>query len=100
MISFIDGRPYKTLTRHLTGNGMTIEQYRQRSGLPREDSTTTSHYSAMRRECARNAALGNKRRARASTRYSDADTLAAASCGSNHNPELDSARRGRRVGAG
>ncbi len=33
LISFIDGKPYKTLKRHLTGNGLTMEEYRQRFGL-------------------------------------------------------------------
>ncbi|WP_267428772.1 MucR family transcriptional regulator, partial [Methylobacterium sp. GC_Met_2] len=36
IISFIDGKPYKTLKRHLNGAGMTIEQYRERFGLPRD----------------------------------------------------------------
>ncbi|TXM96804.1 MucR family transcriptional regulator, partial [Methylobacterium sp. WL64] len=40
LISFIDGKPYKTLKRHLTGNGMTIEQYRERYGLPRDYPST------------------------------------------------------------
>ncbi|MDP4006001.1 MucR family transcriptional regulator [Methylobacterium sp. NEAU K] len=62
LISFIDGKPYKTLKRHLTGNGLTIEQYRQRYGLPADYPTTAANYSAMRAEFARTAGLGHKRR--------------------------------------
>ena len=62
LISFIDGKPYKTLKRHLTGNGMTIEEYRERYGLPRDYPSTAANYSAMRAEFARNAGLGQNRK--------------------------------------
>ena len=61
LISFIDGKPYKTLKRHLTGNGLTIEQYRQRFGLPRDYPSTAASYSAMRAEFARSNRLGHQR---------------------------------------
>ncbi|MCJ2067489.1 MucR family transcriptional regulator [Methylobacterium sp. J-030] len=62
LISFIDGKPYKTLKRHLTGNGMTIEQYRERYGLPRDYPMVTTSYSAQRSELAKSAGLGSQRR--------------------------------------
>jgi predicted transcriptional regulator len=62
LISFIDGKPYKTLKRHLTGHGLTIETYRERFGLPHDYPTTAANYSAMRAEFARTAGLGHKRR--------------------------------------
>ena len=34
IISLIDGKPYKSLKRHLTGHGLTPEAYRQRYNLP------------------------------------------------------------------
>ncbi|MHB8286808.1 MAG: Ros/MucR family transcriptional regulator [Caulobacteraceae bacterium] len=34
LISFVDGRPYKTLKRHLSVNGLTPEEYREKFGLP------------------------------------------------------------------
>jgi predicted transcriptional regulator len=77
LISFIDGKPYKTLKRHLTGNGMTIEQYRQRYGLPADYPTTASNYSAMRAEFARNAGLGHKRRSPAAKRAEASESVAA-----------------------
>jgi len=89
IISFIDGKPYKTLKRHLTGNGMTIEQYRQRYGLPPDYPTTASTYSAMRAEFARNAGLGHKRRGPAAKGAATTETVAAA-------PEPAKATRGRK----
>ncbi len=89
LVSFIDGKPYKTLKRHLTGNGMTIEQYRQRYGLPPDYPTTASSYSAMRAEFARNAGLGHKRRSPAAKGAAPSETAAAA-------PEPAKATRGRK----
>jgi predicted transcriptional regulator len=62
LISFIDGKPYKTLKRHLTGNGLTIEQYRERYGLPRDYPSTAASYSAMRSEMAQKIGLGQQRK--------------------------------------
>ena len=61
LISFIDGKSYKTLKRHLTGNGMTIEQYRERFGLPRDYPSTAANYSAQRSALAKNLGLGQQR---------------------------------------
>jgi predicted transcriptional regulator len=36
LISLEDGRRYKSLKRHLTGRGLTPEQYREKWGLPRD----------------------------------------------------------------
>ena len=65
LISFIDGKPYKTLKRHLAGNGMTIEEYRARYGLPRDYPTTAASYSALRSEMAHKLGLGQQRKAAA-----------------------------------
>jgi predicted transcriptional regulator len=62
LISFIDGKPYKTLKRHLSRNGLTIEQYRERFGLPRDYPSTAASYSAQRSELARSLGLGQQRR--------------------------------------
>lgn len=34
LISFVDGKSYKTLKRHLASNGLTPNEYRARYGLP------------------------------------------------------------------
>jgi predicted transcriptional regulator len=62
LISFIDGKPYKTLKRHLSKHGMTIEEYRERYGLPRDYPSTAASYSEQRSALAKSAGLGQKRR--------------------------------------
>jgi predicted transcriptional regulator len=62
LISFIDGRPYKTLKRHLSGQGLTIEEYRERYSLPRDYPSTAPSYSEQRSKLARAAGLGQQRR--------------------------------------
>ena len=62
LISFVDGKPYKTLKKHLSGAGMTIEQYRERFGLPRNYPSTAASYSAQRSALAKSLGLGNLRR--------------------------------------
>jgi predicted transcriptional regulator len=78
LISFIDGKPYKTLKRHLTGNGMTIEDYRERYGLPRDYPSTAANYSAMRAEFARSHGLGQQRRNTAPKATEITETMADA----------------------
>lgn len=78
LISFIDGKPYKTLKRHLSGNGLTIEQYCQRFGLPRDYPSTATNYSALRSEMAHKIGLGNRRRKATPNAASAAETNAEA----------------------
>ncbi|WP_295217361.1 MucR family transcriptional regulator [uncultured Brevundimonas sp.] len=63
LVSFIDGRTYKTLKRHLATNGMTPAEYRDRYGLPDSYPITSPAYSARRSELAKSAGLGQKGRA-------------------------------------
>jgi predicted transcriptional regulator len=60
LISFVDGKPYKTLKRHLGKSGMTIEQYRKRYGLPRDYPSTAASYSEKRSALARSFGLGQQ----------------------------------------
>lgn len=60
IISMIDGKPYKTLTRHLTTNGLTPAEYRARYGLKADYPMTAPSYSAMRRDMAKRIGLGRK----------------------------------------
>ncbi|MGU3668414.1 MucR family transcriptional regulator [Methylobacterium sp. A49B] len=62
LISFIDGKPYKTLKRHLTGNGLTMDEYRERYGLPRDYPSTAASYSEQRSALAKSLGLGQQRR--------------------------------------
>ena len=60
LISFEDGKSYKTLKRHLTLKGLTPANYRERWGLPRDYPMTAPSYSARRSELARSLGLGKK----------------------------------------
>lgn len=62
IVSFEDGKPYKTLRRHLTLRGLTPEAYREKWGLPRDYPMTAASYSAQRSELARSLGLGQQRR--------------------------------------
>jgi predicted transcriptional regulator len=61
LISLEDGKRYKSLKRHLSGRGLTPEQYREKWGLPRDYPMTAPDYAAKRSELAKAAGLGRKR---------------------------------------
>ncbi|MBO9712164.1 MucR family transcriptional regulator [Sphingomonas sp.] len=63
IISMIDGKPYKMLRRHLSGQGLTAEQYRERYNLKPHYPMVAENYSAARREMAKKIGLGQKGRA-------------------------------------
>ncbi|GJD35562.1 MucR family transcriptional regulator [Methylobacterium aerolatum] len=58
LISFIDGKSYKTLKRHLTKHGLDPHTYRERYGLPADYPTTSANYSAQRSALAKSLGLG------------------------------------------
>lgn len=65
IISLIDGKPYKTLRRHLAGHGLTPDQYRERYGLRADYPMVSQNYSEARRDMAKKLGLGRKPGARA-----------------------------------
>ena len=62
LVSFEDGKQYKTLRRHLTLRGLTPEQYRAKWGLAPDYPMTSASYSEQRSELARALGLGQQRR--------------------------------------
>ncbi|NEU15181.1 MucR family transcriptional regulator [Methylobacterium sp. BTF04] len=89
LISFEDGKSYKTLRRHLTIRGLTPEAYREKWGLPVDYPMTSPAYSAQRSELARNLGLGKMGR----------QSLAKASQdGSTSDDATPAKRRGRPPG--
>ncbi len=69
IVSMIDGKPYRTLRRHLAGHGMTPDDYRQRYGLKADYPMVAPSYSESRRAMAKTIGLGRKPRgAEAGTR--------------------------------
>lgn len=67
IISLIDGKPYKTLRRHLSRHGMTPEQYRERYGLKNDYPMVAPAYAETRRELAKKIGLGRKGRQNAAS---------------------------------
>ena len=61
IISLEDGKPYKTLKRHLGGRGLTPEQYRVKWGLPPDYPMVASSYAALRSDLAKANGLGHAR---------------------------------------
>jgi predicted transcriptional regulator len=62
LVSFIDGKPYKTLRRHLTANGLSFDQYKAKFGLPKDYPAVAASYSAKRSKLALDLGLGTPRR--------------------------------------
>lgn len=64
LISFVDGKSYKTLKRHLSRHGMSMEDYKGRYGLPKDYPSVAPDYSARRSEMAKSLGLGARGRGR------------------------------------
>ncbi|AWB20560.1 MucR family transcriptional regulator [Methylobacterium currus] len=75
IISLEDGKPYKTLKRHLAGRGLTPEQYRQKWGLPPDYPMVAANYAAQRSELAKSSGLGQSRRGRGAAMRAAADPV-------------------------
>ena len=60
IISMVDGKPYKTLRRHLATNGMTPDEYRTRYGLKADYPMVAPAYSESRSAMAKTIGLGRK----------------------------------------
>jgi predicted transcriptional regulator len=67
---------------------MTVEEYRQRYGLPRDYPSTAANYSEQRSALAKSLGLGQQRRKTAARSANTAETVAEA-------PK----KRGRKKGA-
>jgi predicted transcriptional regulator len=88
LISLEDGKRYKSLRRHLTGRGLTPEQYREKWGLPRDYPMVAPNYAKRRSELAKALGLGQLRRNRA--------TGSEAAAQAESTPEPAKKARGRR----
>jgi predicted transcriptional regulator len=62
IISLEDGRPYRSLKRHLTSRGLTPEEYRRKWGLPHDYPMVAANYAAQRSELAKSIGLGQARK--------------------------------------
>ncbi len=62
LICLDDGKRFKSLRRHLTGLGMTPEQYREKWNLPFDYPMVAPNYAAQRSALAKQIGLGQIRR--------------------------------------
>lgn len=60
LISFEDGKGYKTLKRHLSTRGLTPGDYREKYGLPKDYPMVAPSYSEVRSAMAKSLGLGRK----------------------------------------
>ncbi|GJD70059.1 MucR family transcriptional regulator [Methylobacterium gnaphalii] len=58
IISFIDGKAYKTMKRHLGTHGLDPHSYRQCYGLPSDYPMVAPNYAAQRSALAKSIGLG------------------------------------------
>src|SRR5690242_646669 len=58
IISFEDGKSYKTMRRHLAVRGLTPAEYREKWGLPKDYPMVAPSYSETRSQLARASGLG------------------------------------------
>ncbi len=65
IISMIDGKPYRTLRRHLSTHGLTPDEYRARYNLKPDYPMVAPAYSEARRTMAKKIGLGRKPKAAA-----------------------------------
>jgi len=61
ILSMIDGRPYRSLTRHIARYGMTPADYRRCFGLDQDYPMVAANYSERRRALAISAGFGRRR---------------------------------------
>jgi predicted transcriptional regulator len=62
LISLEDGKPYRSLTRHLAKRGLTPDAYRAKWGLPPSYPMVAPNYAQRRSELAQALGLGQRRR--------------------------------------
>ncbi|WCS25631.1 MucR family transcriptional regulator [Methylobacterium sp. NMS14P] len=60
IISFIDGKTYKTMKRHLTSHSLDPRSYRKRYGLPADYPMVAPSYAEQRSVLARAIGLGRQ----------------------------------------
>jgi len=58
IVSFLDGKSYKTMKRHLTSHGIDPQSYRQRYGLPADYPMVAPSYAEKRSALAKSIGLG------------------------------------------
>ena len=73
IISLEDGKQYRSMKRHLSGRGLTPDQYRQKWNLPRDYPMVAPNYAKKRSELAKSLGLGQIRKNRAAAKAGEND---------------------------
>lgn len=60
IVSFEDGKRYRTLKRHLTRHGLTVAEYKAKWGLPDDYPVCAKSFSDLRSAKARSSGLGQR----------------------------------------
>lgn len=60
LICLDDGKKFKSMKRHLSGLGLTPDEYRTKWGLPSDYPMVAPNYSSARSTMAKTAGLGRK----------------------------------------
>lgn len=71
LICLEDGKQFKSLRRHLSGLGLTPDQYRAKWNLPDDYPMVAPNYAAQRSTLAKNMGLGHLYKAKIAARKSD-----------------------------
>ncbi len=58
LVSFVDGKKYRTLRRHLRNHGLSFDEYRLRYGLPPDYPVACADLSALRSQRATDRDFG------------------------------------------
>ena len=61
LVCLDDGKKFKSLRRHLSTLGMTLDQYRAKWSLPSDYPMVAPNYAATRSEMAKRSGFGQKR---------------------------------------
>jgi predicted transcriptional regulator len=77
IFSLEDGKPYKTLKRHLGILGMTPAQYREKWGLHSDYPMVAANYAKRRSDLAKSLGLGQIRKKGAAPKAVASDTVTA-----------------------
>jgi predicted transcriptional regulator len=93
IISLVDGKPYKTLKRHLARHGMTPAEYRARFGLKADYPMVAESYAEHRRNLAKKIGLGRKPGQKMTAKAAPAQSPPAAPAAAKSSPAKASAAK-------
>ena len=96
IISFEDGKPYRSMKRHLARYGLTPQEYREKWGLPKDYPIVAPGYSAARSEMAKRLGLGRAAAAPKARRGRGARAAAAEAAAPSADVNTKAAKPGRR----